>query len=150
MQHINLRLLSVQCSFAITFKYKMFNAKRIRIRFVPTTSILMSSVKVLNGMQTGVLKRNMHNKLSSSLSANVRGTAVRHHMCFVNCNIQHGQHEFCLKIEARPRFTTFAGLSSYINVPSSSSFPILPHTKPLSYLYNFSTCHYLCLFQSFL
>ena len=30
-----------------------------------------------------------------------------------------------------------APVSSYINVPSSSSFPILPHTKPLSYL-----CHF--------
>ena len=41
-------------------------------------------------------------------------------------------------------------MSSYINVPSSSNFPILPHTKPLSHLCHFSTCHYLCLFQSFL
>ena len=79
------------------------------------TSILMSSVKVLNGMQTGVLKSNMHNELSGSLSTVVQGTAVRHHV-FVNCDIQHGQHEFCFKIEVRPRFTTFAGLLLFLGV----------------------------------
>ena len=95
----------------------MFNAKRIRIRFVLTTSILLSSVKVLNGMQTGVLKSNMHNKLSSSLSTVLgpRHSRPAPHV-FVNCNIQHVQHEFCFKIEVRPRFITFAGLLLFLDV----------------------------------
>ena len=54
-------------------KYEMFNTKWIRILFVLTTSFLMSLVKVLNGMQTGVLKSNVHNTLSTSCS-----TVVRH------------------------------------------------------------------------
>ena len=92
----------------------MFNAKRIRIRFVLTTSILMSSVKVLNGMQTGVLKSNMHNNSSS------RSTAVRHsrpaQQVFVNCNIniQHDEDEICFKIEVRFTIVAFAGLLLFL------------------------------------
>ena len=93
----------------------MFNAKWICLLVVLTTSILMSSVKVLNGMQTGVLKSNMHNKLSSSHS-----TVDRHShpapLVFVNYIIQLGQDEFCCKIEVRFTTVAFTGLLLFLVV----------------------------------
>ena len=73
----------------------------------------MSSVRVLNGMQTGVLKSNMHNKLSNSRSTAVRHSRRAPHV-FLNCNIQHGQDEFCFKIDVRFTTVAFAGLLLFL------------------------------------
>ena len=42
------------------------------------------------------------------------------------------------------------GFSSYKNVPSSSNFLYSPIQNPYHISVIFCTCHYLCLFQSFL
>ena len=75
----------------------------------------MSSVKVLNGRQTGVLKSNMHNKLSSSRSTVDRYSRPAPDV-FVNCITQHGQDEFCFKIEVRFTTVAFAGLLLFLVV----------------------------------
>ena len=93
----------------------MFNAKWIRIHFVLTTSFLMSTVKVLNGTQTGVLKSNMYDKLSSSRSTVVQHSHPAPHV-FVNCIIQHGQDKFCFKIEVRFTTVAFVGLLLFLDV----------------------------------
>ena len=64
-------------------------------------------------MQTGVLNSNLHSNLLSS-----RLTVVRHGRpaprVFVNCNIQHGQHEFYFKIEVRFTTVPFADLLLFL------------------------------------
>ena len=50
----------------------------------------------------------------------------------------------CLDFPSPPR------LNSYKNVPSKTKFPYSPIQNPYHIYAIFSTCHYLCLFQSFL
>ena len=60
-------------------------------------------------------EKQMHNKLSSSRSTVVRYSHPAPHV-FVNCNIQHGQDEFCFKIEVRFTTVAFAGLLLFLVV----------------------------------